>query len=848
MIKVKYKFFLTLLGFNFDVNNNKLDGISWSLWEGLGKDGQTLEQSFDKNHNHFAYFSNNQKINVDQGYDGLLQDLSSVLIKYQGLLSVVITIKGSNKEEGLKAQIKHLQLELSNQVENKELFTKLIFGKSQKLAKEEKLEKLKVKLGKLFYTSIQILVNQESIIEDVKNSLSNNHNLVWSFANGAHRANPFNFGLLFNLVDIPFGLIPNQRLFLANSLEVKNLLIPKISPSQQILETITPVVFKDTVDSNLDQDFLTFSNNQSNQNNLNSKLSLRQVYQNIIAFGDPGSGKTVGALSNLIKGYFVHKFGMLVTVYKEQEAIDITSLASQYGREKDLVILGPQNAYCTNILEYEYEQTNSIKSVVELVNKINSVIKPTDQGANSEQDFWNNQAEEMLDSAVRYAMLDGSQGLTIENIEAVILTAVSKDQVALDKLNNRAKEVLFELQDQLQNNIIDANSKVNLEETLKGLIEAYKYWTKVFPAVPEKQINSVMTVVKTFFNRLKSGVIAQILFAPSQRVKLAKEKGFYFKPDLSREGKIIILNYSKEFYKETGATFQRIVKMLWQDSLQRNKQGSPCVLVSDEFQEFASSNDADILATARSYRIAFLVATQNITSLKIALGDLPTEKLLGNIQTKIFHKTSDTKTIEYAQALVGKAYLEKVSDSVSGGDKQDALTQTGYSKSSNFELTNLIEARHMHDLNTYCDFPKQCQAIYFSQGQKFGNMGLPVITLTWNSIFASPEVTNIVWARVNQEQSVNIYPFQKFSFFDELSPEVTAYQKAEEQTKQEIDKLIKFKWFELSRASKLGRKDESFFEDLLLEGDPNIKEFWLNKTRVVYVNIINMLPLDSYKK
>jgi TraM recognition site of TraD and TraG len=842
--KNKIEIFIDTKKTKFDSLNNPSTGLVFTetnLEKIIEEDGKNIIL--------IPFFKNNHSINIDESYKSLWNNLSKVVSNSD--VQVLISLCSSSKDIEIKNSIKSIQLNLANEnkIEKQDVLSNLFMGKNDRLLKEDKLEKLKSKLGNIFYVKLQVICSNQAIANQISGLLGSNYNMQWQFVQrNKFETSPFSATAnIFGLFDISTSFLPSKHLFLANTNEVKNLTIPKIDQNLLDIVNIYPTLGEG-------ENFINFSSSSNlsgHTNSIVSNLSLRQVFQNIIAFGDPGSGKSVGALANLIRAYFKHDFGMLVTVFKEEEAKGIIKLAQENNRLQDIVLLGPSNAWCTNILQEEYIKTSSIKSVIDLINRVNKAIKPPSKGGGGDQDFWDNQAEEMLEFAVRLAVLDGIENLTILNIENIILCAINKTendkqifQSYLEKSVENIKNYQYELE---TNEDVYGNSKLRAqtEDSLLGLIETYKYWTKVFPNISEKQINSVMTVVKTFFSRLKGGVIGQILFADSQRVKIAKEKGFYFNPSCTREGKIVVLNYSKEFYRETGATFQKIIKIIWQEAMQRDKDGSPCVLFSDEYQEFAIDTDADFLATSRSYRISFLVATQNITSLKISLGDQQTDKFLGNIQTKIFCKTTDTNTIEFCKNLVGKRMHEKVSDSISGGQKQTFQTNTGYSRSSNQELSTIIEEKHLHNLNQNCDFPKECQSLYFSQGEIFNSTNLPIQILTWKSIFTD---VGDVWKKVNEQQSITIYPVSKNVFVDDLLTNTTSLISLEDKLKQdEVQVLISKRWFDLEKSMKLGRQTQEFFENLLKNNDENIKEFIIGSDRIVMVNIIAMIPLNEYK-
>lgn len=72
---------------------------------------------------------------------------------------------------------------------------------------------------------------------------------------------------------------------------------------------------------------------------------------------------------------------------------------------------------------------------------------------------------------------------------------------------------------------------------------------------------------------------------------------------------------------------------------------------------FINSHDVKFQTTARSSRACTVYLTQNLPNYISALGENLTYSLLGNLQTKIFHQNSETKTNKYASEIIGKNWL-----------------------------------------------------------------------------------------------------------------------------------------------------------------------------------------------
>ena len=96
--------------------------------------------------------------------------------------------------------------------------------------------------------------------------------------------------------------------------------------------------------------------------------------------------------------------------------------------------------------------------------------------------------------------------------------------------------------------------------------------------------------------------------------------------------------------------------------------------ISDEFHEYVTSTDADFFAQCREAKCINIVATQSYSSIKNALKDEGSTKvILQNLINKIWFRTDDIFTIEEAQKQIGKEEKEKISTTISENAKETRL-------------------------------------------------------------------------------------------------------------------------------------------------------------------------------
>lgn len=96
--------------------------------------------------------------------------------------------------------------------------------------------------------------------------------------------------------------------------------------------------------------------------------------------------------------------------------------------------------------------------------------------------------------------------------------------------------------------------------------------------------------------------------------------------------------------------------------------------ISDEFHEYITTTDADFFAQSREAKCINIIATQSYTSIKNALKDEESSKvIIQNLINKIWFRTDDIYTIEEAQKQIGKEEKEKISTTISENAKSTKL-------------------------------------------------------------------------------------------------------------------------------------------------------------------------------
>ena len=113
-------------------------------------------------------------------------------------------------------------------------------------------------------------------------------------------------------------------------------------------------------------------------------------------------------------------------------------------------------------------------------------------------------------------------------------------------------------------------------------------------------------------------------------------------PDMSRDGKIIVMDLPVKEFGAAGRAAQVMFKYMWQQAMERDEASThdlPAVFLwADEAQNFVSEYDSQFQATARSSRACTVYITQNLPNYYASMGGEQAkprvDSLVGNFATQ----------------------------------------------------------------------------------------------------------------------------------------------------------------------------------------------------------------------
>lgn len=362
-------------------------------------------------------------------------------------------------------------------------------------------------------------------------------------------------------------------------------------------------------------------------------LTLEDACQNILVLGGIGSGKTTCVMQPLLLQCLDQQCGGLIFDIKGdvKEAVKSFSASTQ----RELVILGPKHQRINLIEGLTPEVAASfLKSAFLLGNKGNL------------DSFWVDTASELCRNTLG-------------------MLSFLPNRYNLQNLH----QYLFEL---------DAQESINDE--IDSLL----------PTLPEREARLLKTycnyhdlIFSHFDAKIKSGVNATIAqsLAPFNHPDLldafCSSDCSPAKMEDTLTGTVYLVDMPLSIWGLGGKVAYTFIKLRFFNLMQNRNQYSdqhknkPVFFMCDEYQEIVSANrdglsDLNFWDKSRSSKTVGIISSQSIASFYAALGnhDLA-HALLQNFRQKLCLRTEDPVTLDFMERLVGRARVQKVSNSYS---------------------------------------------------------------------------------------------------------------------------------------------------------------------------------------
>jgi hypothetical protein len=401
----------------------------------------------------------------------------------------------------------------------------------------------------------------------------------------------------------------------------------------------------------------------------NDGWTAQDAFEGTLIFGGNGSGKTSGSGKDIAKSFLSAGFGGLVMTVKVDEARRWQSYAEETGRGNDVILVQPGLNATLNFLDYEASRSGAGAGLTyELVNVLQIAMDGGRESGDNANPFWKDSVAQLLTNAIDLCLMS-TGSVSLPTIVSIIRTApLSPQDAATLTYDVPRREALRASQGIVWADVSEcAKLLTQAFEKTKGtdrnvdFRETYEFFVREWATLDARTRSNI---VATLMSRLSG-----LLRSPFRQLFCEKTTA---PPDLTFDGKIIILNLPVKEFGEVGRYAQVLYKTIWQRAVERRgSHGRPVFLWADEAQFFVTKYDMLFQQTARSSRAASVYLTQSVVNFRAALDGGNSvnisDSLLGTLQTKIFHANACPLTNEYAERLHG-AELQSVGNmSVGGG-------------------------------------------------------------------------------------------------------------------------------------------------------------------------------------
>ena len=383
-------------------------------------------------------------------------------------------------------------------------------------------------------------------------------------------------------------------------------------------------------------------------------LCLSDFVTGCFVSGSSGSGKTSGPGATIARAFLRAGYGGLVLTTKPGECDQWRRWCEQTGRLDDFLVMDDSTNYRFNFLEYESKRAGRGAGLdTNLAALFLNVMEATDAGrANSGDPFWRQAVKQLVKNCI-FVLKVAEEELSVTNIKRLVTSSPSYPEEVYEE-RWMESSYCWQCLKKADSKTLDADQRIDLNEV-------QRYWTIEVPSQDSKTRANVFQSFSVMADGFLRGLF-RLLFCTSVNIT----------PELSIDGKIIVLDFPIKTFDDIGRNVQVLFKHVWQKAMERRDisiQSRPVFLFADEFQEFATSNDAMFQATARSSRVCSVCLTQSIPGLYDRMGGAngkyAADSLLANLSIKIMCGTGCPDTATWGENLINKRWRYRGQSSVS---------------------------------------------------------------------------------------------------------------------------------------------------------------------------------------
>ena len=390
------------------------------------------------------------------------------------------------------------------------------------------------------------------------------------------------------------------------------------------------------------------------------------------------------------------KLGMLILDVKGNYYKQVYEYSKKYEILDDLIVIGLGSNVFYNPLHKPH-----LKPQV-LANRLKTILLLFSE--NNSESYWLDKAEEVLCECIKLCRLYNNGYVTFFELHKLVT------------LPDYYKEKIKTLKN------LFINSKFSNKE-LYDLNASLNFFEKEFFNLDDRTKNIIISEITRITNTFVSDYdVMETFCAPKSKLSFS---GF---DEVLSSGKIVVLNMNIFEYNMLSRIIATYLKLDFQTEIMSNLSKGivyPSVFICDEYDKFVSKTDGEFFSLSREAKCINIVSTQSYSSLKNALKDENSVKvIIQNLINKIWFRTDDIFTIEESQKQLGKEEKEKTSKSISESAKETTfsyITNSLNSHNSNISETfsTYTQNDFIYDLNFFTQNLETFTALTFlSDGNK----------------------------------------------------------------------------------------------------------------------------------
>ena len=425
----------------------------------------------------------------------------------------------------------------------------------------------------------------------------------------------------------------------------------------------------------------------NSQENTPIYIPEKSLYQNMLITGGIGTGKTASAMYPFTKQLIKYKcdnlkekLGFLILDVKGNYYSKVQEFAKEYNRQNDVIVIELNGKYTYNPLDKP-----NLKSSI-LANRIKTILLLF--SPNNSESYWLDKSEQVIENFITFCRMYNNGYVTFEELHKLI----TDKKYYLDKLHTVRNVFL---------------SGVLSDSDIYDLLSCIKFIEKDFYSLDDRTFNILKSEITRITNCFVSDYEVLKTFCPTKQ-----KENFYGFEDTIENGKIVVLNLNIGKYKNLSKIISAYLKLDFQTDVISQLSTyvkRPMVFISDEYQEYVTSSDAEFFAQSREAKCINIVATQSYTSLLHTLNNQYSVKVIvQNLVNKLWFRTDDIFTIEDAQKQIGKEDKEKSSRTISENSKESNYNYL-------IKRFSSIDSNLSESINTYFQFDYSFDYNFFTQ-------------------------------------------------------------------------------------------------------------------------------------